>query len=168
MAGSMSLVALAHALQQSRAGTAIRESSWMFAILIVVHVLALMVAGGSICYFDLRLLGLGLKRTPVSEAAARLLPWTWGGFAVMFATGALLVWSEAEKLYGNIFFRMKVAFLLAAGLNVLIFHTTVFRRVAAWDSDLVTPLQARAAGALSLSLWFGILAAGRAIGYSIN
>ena len=164
----MSLFALAHAVQVSNIGTAIRESLWLFSILIITHVLALMVAGGTVFYFDLRLLGVGLKRAPVSEVAAQLLPWTWGGFAVMFVTGGLLVWSEAERLYGNVFFRMKVVFLLLAGLNVLLFHTIVFRRVATWDRAPVAPLQARLAGGVSLALWFGMIAAGRAIGYSIN
>jgi hypothetical protein len=58
--------------------------------------------------------------------------------------------------------------LLLAGLNVLVFHLTVYRGVTAWDRATVTPLRARMAGGLSLALWFGLIAAGRAIGYSLD
>jgi hypothetical protein len=61
-----------------------------------------------------------------------------------------------------------VVLLLLAGLNVLVFHLTVYRGVSAWDRVSVPPLRARMAGALSLALWFGLIAAGRAIGYSLD
>ena len=86
----------------------------------------------------------------------------------MFISGALLVVIEAGRLYTNVFFRIKVAALLLAGVNVLIFNLTVYRTVEAWDRAPITPLQARVAGALSLALWFCIMAAGRALGYSLD
>jgi hypothetical protein len=80
----------------------------------------------------------------------------------------MLVTIEAGRLYSNIFFRMKILLLILAGLNVLVFHMTVYRSVPAWDQAQVTPLRARMAGGLSLLLWFCILSCGRAIGYSLN
>jgi hypothetical protein len=164
----VSLLEIAQGIEHSHIGTAIRESMWAFPILNLVHLLGLMVAAGTIVYWDLRLLGLGLRRSTVSELGRQFLPWTWGGFSVMFVSGALLAWSEAGRLYSNFFFRTKVLFLLLAGLNVLIFHLTVYRSVSAWDRAPVTPLPARIAGAVSLALWFGLIAAGRAIGYSLD
>ena len=93
---------------------------------------------------------------------------TWGGFGVMFVSGSLLAVIEAGRLYTNVFFRIKVAALLLAGLNVLIFNLTVYRTVESWDRAPLTPLQARVAGAFSLALWFCIMAAGRALGYSLD
>jgi hypothetical protein len=165
---AMTLLHAAQVLQDSALGTTIRESNWWYPVLNVVHVLALMVAAGSIMFFDLRLLGVGLTRTPVSEAAARLLPWTWRGFAVMALTGCLLISSEAERLYFNTAFRVKVVCLILAGLNVLLFHFTVFRSVAQWDRATVAPARARMAGAFSLLLWMTMLAAGRMIGYTLD
>ena len=141
---------------------------WAFSLLNLVHLLGLTVAAGTIVYWDLRLLGFGLRRSAVSEVGRQLLPWTWGGFSVMFVSGALLAWSEAGRLYSNVFFRMKMLLLLLAGMNVLIFHLTVYRSVSDWDHGPVTPLRARIAGALSLALWFGLIACGRAIGYSLD
>jgi hypothetical protein len=163
----MSLLRLAQILEGTAVGTAIRLGQWMYPLLIVTHVLALMMASGSILFWDLRLLGLGLKRTPVS-VVARLLPWTWGGFTVMFVTGFLLICSEATRLYSNTAFRVKVVCLILAGLNVLLFHTTVFRKVSDWDRAPVTPARARMAGAVSIILWLSILASGRMIGYTLD
>lgn len=164
----MSLLQVAQGIESSHIGTAIRQSLWAFPLLNLVHLLGLTVAAGTIVYWDLRLLGLGLKRSAVSELGRELLPWTWGGFAVMFVSGLLLAWCEAGRLYGNVFFRMKMLLLLLGGLNVLIFHLTIYRGVSAWDTAPVTPLGARIAGGLSLALWFGLIACGRAIGYSLD
>jgi hypothetical protein len=164
----VSLLQIAQEIEHSHIGTAIRESMWAFPILNLMHLLGLMVAAGTIVYWDLRLLGMGLRGTAVSEVGRQLLPWTWGGFIVMFISGSLLTWCEAGRLYSNIFFRLKVLFLLLAGLNVLIFHLTVYRGVAAWDRAPVTPLRARVAGAFSLFFWLALIAAGRAIGYSLD
>lgn len=147
---------------------AMRQSNYWFPALNFVHLLGLLVAAGTIVFWDLRLLGVGLRRAPVSQVGKSLLPWTWSGFGVMFLSGSLLVVMEASRLYFDIFFRFKVAFLILAGLNVLVFHSTVYRRVDEWDLAPKAPLQARVAGGLSLLLWFGILAMGRAIGYSLD
>ena len=51
--------------------------------------------------------------------------------------------------------------LAFAGLNALVFHSTVYRKVDQWDREEVTPLRARLAGALGILLWFTVIAAGR-------
>ena len=56
--------------------------------------------------------------------------------------------------------------LLLAGLNVWIFHSRVYPKVATWDVDGVPPRAARVAGALSLVLWIGIVVSGRMIAYN--
>jgi hypothetical protein len=60
---------------------------------------------------------------------------------------------------------MKLVLLALAGLNPLIFHTTIYRSVAAWDSAASTPSRSKAAAVLSLTLWGGIIVSGRAIAY---
>ena len=152
-------------LYDSAIGTDIRESIWVFPIIETVHVLAMALLAGTIAIFDLRLLGLTLKREPVSRLASQILPLTWTGFAVMFVSGFLLFWSEAAKSYANPAFRIKLLLLALAGLNPLIFHFTIYRSVTEWNARIVTPLRARLAAASSLTLWAGIICAGRAIAY---
>jgi hypothetical protein len=55
--------------------------------------------------------------------------------------------------------------ILVAGINALVFHSVAYQSVGKWDNDPVGPLSARAAGLISILLWFGIVAAGRWIAY---
>jgi hypothetical protein len=159
------LLGLFEWLNNSPLGAGIRASTWWYPILELVHSLGIIILLGSIWTLDLRLLGLGVRSRRVSEVAGRLLPWTWAGFAVQSTSGVLLSISEAERLYYIPYFWLKLALLLLAGLNALLFHTGVYRSVATWDDALVTPGRARLAGAVSLGLWMLVIGAGRAIGY---
>src|SRR5712692_4031465 len=122
----MHLLEFCQWLENTPLGVEIREGQWWFSVLNGAHLLGMAVAFGTVAVVDLRLLGKGIRRAPVSEVAESLLPWTWSGFAVMAVSGVLLVVSEAAKLYGNLFFRIKLVLLVAAGINVLIFHRTVY------------------------------------------
>ena len=62
---------------------------------------------------------------------------------------------------------MKMILLVLAGVNVWIFNVTVGRTVAEWDRDLEPPRRAKIAAIVSIVLWIAIVAAGRAIAYSI-
>ena len=152
-------------LYDSPIGTAIRESIWLFPIIETVHVLSITLLVGTVAILDLRLLGVILKREPVSDIAGQILPLTWCGFAVSFVSGFLLFWAEAAKSYSNPAFRLKLLLLAPAGLNPFVFHATIYRQVTAWNEAPVTPLRARMAALLSLTLWSGIIIAGRAIAY---
>ncbi len=153
-------------LEQTSVGSAVRESLWLFPAIETFHLFGIILLVGSTVAFDVRLLALAMREQPVSKLAARLLPWAWSGFAVQVATGALLFASEATKCYGNPAFRIKMLLLLLAGVNALVFHVTAYRKVAAWDNSLAAPLGAKFAGGCSILLWFGIVAAGRWIGFT--
>jgi hypothetical protein len=131
-----------------------------------VHVLTLCMFVGLAAMIDLRLLGVTMRRVPVSEVAHRLLPWTVAAFAVMVISGVLLVYATPVRSYQSIFFRFKMVMLLLAGLNVWVFHSGIYRRVADWDLDPVPPRSARVAGTLSLILWALIVLSGRMIAYN--
>ena len=145
--------------------TAIRESPYWFPIIEGVHTLGITAVVGTIAVLDLRLLGVVLKQEPVSRVARQVLPWTWIGFGVMFVTGLLLSIAEAQTNYFNWAFRIKLILLLLVGLNPLIFHLGVYRKVSSWDLARVTPFRARMAAVCSLTLWAGIVVAGRLIAY---
>jgi hypothetical protein len=152
-------------LQQTYVGASVRESLWLFPAIETVHLLGMAVLIVTITVFDLRLLGLVLRREPVSPLGRRLLPWTWGAFAIQVITGSILYSSEAVKLYNNPAFRLKLLLILFVGLQALIFHWTAYRNVERWDQRLEVPVAAKVAGCLSLFLWVGIVTAGRFIGF---
>lgn len=156
---------LCQLLYDSRIGTAIRESDYAFSIFESIHVLGVTLLAGTIAILDLRMLGVILRPIPVTRVARTVLPLTWSGFGVMFSSGFLLFWAEAAKNYTNPAFRIKLLLLALAGLNPLIFHTTVYRSVHEWETDERSPWRARAAAMASLTLWGGVIVAGRAIAY---
>jgi hypothetical protein len=152
-------------LQDLNLPTQIRESVWMFPTIETVHVFALVLVVGSIMTVDLRLLGLANKERRFSEVAAEMLPWTWTAFAVAALAGMMMFSSKALTYYGNIPFRLKMACLLLAGINMLLFHWLGARRLASWDHQR-PPWSAKVAGGASLLLWTAIVAAGRWIGFT--
>jgi len=120
---------------------------------------------GTISVLDLRLLGWAARQRQVSQLATKLIPWAWAGFCVQVVTGVLLFSSEAVKIYGNPAFRLKMLLLLLAGVQALIFQTTVSQRLPVWDQRPSLPLAAKFIGLSSILLWIGIVAAGRFIGF---
>jgi hypothetical protein len=122
---------------------------------------------GTAAMLDLRLLGLTMQKVRVSELMARLLPWTGAGLLVMLISGALLFYASPLLRYQNIFFRAKMFALVLAGVNVWVFHKTVYRRVAEWDLDPIPPRSARMTGGVSLLLWAFLIIMGRMIPYQV-
>jgi uncharacterized protein DUF6644 len=152
-------------LEHTPVGTHVRESLWLFPTIETLHLFGIVLLVGSTSFFDLRLLGLAMKEQPVSRIVGRLQPFVWAGFLVQVTTGFLLFSSEATKMYANDAFRLKMLMIVVAGLNAGIFHFTGYRSVEKWGNTPVTPIGAKAAGALSILLWFGIVAAGRWIAF---
>jgi hypothetical protein len=153
-------------LQDTPGSVFIRESTLFYPLVETTHVLTLCLFLGLIALWDLRLVGVGLRGIPVSQVSARLLPWALFGFVVMAISGSLLFYSGPLKAAGNIFFRIKVAMIVLTGLNALLFHLTIEKRVATWDNDPVPPAKARLAGVLSLVLWSGVVICGRMQAYN--
>ena len=162
----MSLLPFCEWLASTEWSIALHESLYMYPLVESVHVLTLCLFVGVTILMDLRLLGLALRRVPVSEITGRLLPWIRVGFVIMSATGLLLFFAIPVRSYQNVFFRLKVIALILAGLNAWTFHWTVHRRVKEWDTDRVVPRRARFAGAASLVLWTVVVVCGRMIAYN--
>jgi hypothetical protein len=154
-------------MQNSDVGTGIRESYWTFPVIETTHVLALAISVGLLIWFDLRLLGLGMKHQPISFIHKQVMPWAIIGFIVMSVSGIFLFWSEAEKCYRSGFFRAKVAFLFLAAFNAMIFELKTKKTIEEWDKHPIPPLKARMAGWLSIISWAAVIIAGRATAYNL-
>jgi hypothetical protein len=159
---------LLQALENTSVATAIREGSVLFPWIECVHVLALTLVIGSIAVVDLRLIGVTSRDRGVSYVTATVLPITWTAFVCAFLTGVLMFSSNASTYGSNIYFRIKMALIVLAGINMGVYHLAVNRGVEGWGTAATTPTRARVAGAVSLCLWLGIVAAGRWIGFTIN
>ena len=143
-------------------GTAIRETTWAFAVIESVHLLALAVIGGAVLLVDLRLLGLGLRHQRINDLASDAWPWLTRSLAVMLVTGIGLFLSEPTKCYYSPAFWLKMETLAVA----LIFTFTIRTRVTRSESVRNTARRQVLVGALSMALWFTVAASGRWIGFS--
>jgi hypothetical protein len=141
----------------------LREGYYAFPVIETIHILGLGFSVGIIAWVDLRLLGIAMRRRPVVDIIKQLEPVAIAGFVVMFVSGILLLLSEPLKCYTTLAFRLKVFMLLLAGLNVWYFHARIGSDWEHWDRQV--PWRARIVGVLSLSLWLGIVVAGRWTAY---
>ena len=153
-------------LGQTPWSVALLESLWVWPLVESTHVLTLALFAGTAIMLDLRLTGLAFRGMRVSAFVDRLLPWTRAAFGVMAVTGLLLFYSDPLKYYHNLFFRVKVVFLLVAAVNIGYFHTRTHRTIRDWDDWPVPPRPVRLAGAVSLLAWSSIVVSGRLVAYN--
>jgi hypothetical protein len=147
-------------LGHTHIGVLMRDSTWGFALVEMAHLLALAGLGGTILIIDLRLLGFGVWRQPVSRIAKELTPLLWGSLAVMLVSGVLLLASGPVRYYHNPAFRIKMLLLTIA----IGFYLTLHRRIIRSQAHDSTSFWTKAAAVVSLALWLGVGLAGRAIG----
>ena len=137
------------------------KTAWGWPLAESVHFMGLCLLAGSIFLFDLRLLGVG-RRIPIG-ALHKLIPWGLVGFALTIASGILFVLTEPDQYIYNPAFHLKVFFMIAAGINAGIFYLTTFRAATAPGAPEDAPRLAKIIAVASLSLWIGVIVAGRLI-----
>jgi hypothetical protein len=156
----MSLHSWFIALGHSSLGHAMQTSKWDFALVEMVHLLALALLGGAVLVVDLRLLGIVLKGESSRLIGRDLSRVLIGSLIAMILTGIGLVSEEAGKCYFSPAFRWKMALLAAA----VLFYFTLHRRALLRTDHEGPTLWSRTAAIISLTLWLGVGIAGRAIG----
>jgi len=155
-------------LQGTPIAVAIRENEILFPWIESFHVLAIVLVVGTISIVDLRLIGLASRNRAVTVVMRDVLPYTWTAFAVAAVTGSLLFSTNALKYAHNFYFQAKMALLLLAGCNMVIFHLVGTREIARWGTAERTPVVAKAAGGISLLAWIAVVACGRWIGFTLH
>ena len=163
----MTLLQICEWLESTRLAELVTQSLYGFQILVAIHLLGLGLSVGMVVWFDLRLLGKVLTATPVSQVYRRLAPWMMTGFVLMFTSGATIFVGFASAAYSNPYFRIKLATIALAGLNAAVFHFSTQKRLAGWDAWTHPPAGARAAGAISILSWIGVVLAGRMMSYTM-
>jgi len=140
---------------------AIRDSQQAMPVVQSVHLAALTLLLATILVLNLRLAGLAMSDAPLSWLARQLRPWTLGGLAIVALSGMLMFIGTPAKYLASNPFRFK---MLALGLAALC-HFGVLRRVFTVEpSSRPQALNLILAG-LSLTLWFAVGWAGRAIAF---
>jgi hypothetical protein len=139
----------------------IRDSKYGMPAVQSFHLMGLTILLATVLVLDLRLAGLGLRDCGLSWLARQFKPWTLGAFAVVISSGLLMFFATPGKYIGSNPFRLKMVLLCFA----LLFHFGVLRRFTATDSPARPRPVDVIVACLSLTLWFGVGWAGRAIAF---
>ena len=146
-------------LQATALSQTIVGRTWIWPVAETIHFVGLTLVIGIAGFFDLRLLGF-FSRASV-KAVRELMGFAMFGFVLNLTTGLIFLIGHPEQYVHNRSWWFKVAFLGIAGLNALVFETTVGKRIGELPAGADTPPAAKAVGAISLIAWLGVLYWGR-------
>lgn len=150
-------------LEATRISTTMRNMTWLWPACESIHFIGLALLIGGAGYFDLRLLGF-MKRVPVPAAKA-FMPWAISGFAMNFVTGTAFFVMAPHMYVPSAAWWAKVFFIVVAGLNAMLFETTLGTRVMLLGPNENTPTSFKIVGGVSLFAWFAVLFFGRMLPY---
>jgi hypothetical protein len=152
------------ALELTSLAAALRDSPRLFGLVETLHLIAMASIVGAAFIVDLRLLGVS-RNMSVRALLRHALPFSLAGFLVAVPTGLVMFTAHASDYLTHPAFPIKLALILAAGVNAGVFHTGVGQASAAWDTGAAPPVGARIAGALSLAFWIAVVVCGRLLQY---
>ncbi|MFC5410811.1 DUF6644 family protein [Larkinella bovis] len=150
-------------IENSTLASTIRQATWLYPGLEIVHLIGIVLLVGGAFAFDLRLLGFS-RTIPVADLATHVLPWSRRGLLLVVPSGILLFTTNAESLGNDPMFGLKLVLIAVAGINVAIFHRITFQSPADWRAGHI-PIGAKAAAVCSLVVWLATIACGRLLAY---
>ncbi len=136
------------------------ESIWPTPIIQNIHLVAIAVFAGSVLVVDLRMLGRGLRETPLADLARAVEPWLIGSFVVLVLSGIPQMTSTALKQYYSPFFWWKMQAVLIG----VIWTVTVRRRIAMRPEAELGPVLPKVVAVVSIAIWTSVTIGARLIG----
>jgi len=139
----------------------IRDSSFGMPAVQSVHLVGLTVLLAAIVVLNLRLSGLSMMDWSLPAVERQLRPWARGATTLVLASGAVMFLGNPPKYLANAAFLFKMASLALA----MLCQFGLFRRFFKSEPEVrPRPMNLLVAG-LSLTLWFAVGWAGRAIAF---
>jgi hypothetical protein len=143
-----------------------QDHSWVVPTSQSIHILAVSIVFGSACMINLRLLGVGRSGRSVSQLSNTVVPWMWGGLAVLLLTGIVQIITEPVRQFVTPMFWAKMMMIVVVGVMTALYARAVRRNAPAWDASASRPWTAKVFALLSTLLWLAIIVCGRFIGYT--
>jgi hypothetical protein len=152
-------------IEKSPLSASIQNVGWIIPVSQIVHILGLAAILFSALSIDLRILGVGGRRTSVPGMTAHFLPWIWSAVALMATTGAILIIGEPRRDLLNPAFQTKMLLLVCALLATLGIQRMVQGASPLGAAGGRPGWPVRILAVFSLALWFSIAVCGRLIAY---
>jgi hypothetical protein len=147
-------------MEQSAVGVCVSQSDSGYYVMLAFHAMGLAMVVGIVVMLDLWVLGLmrGIK----AQAAAGLIRFAWVGLAINALSGFALFFSEANKAYYSVSFRIKITLMLLGVVSTLVLNKTVFQPALVGGAP---SRHARTQAGLSICLWLSVIVVGRLMSY---
>jgi hypothetical protein len=139
----------------------IRDSSFGMPALQSVHLVGLTILLAAILVLNLRLVGLSMVDWSLPSLVRQLKPWSIGALTMVVASGIVMFLGNPEKYLASYPFLFKMTVL---GLAIL-FQFGVLRRLSTMEAGAAPGRRDVVVAGLSLTLWFTVGWAGRAIAF---
>ena len=152
-------------LEATQLAAAMRHSVWLYPIVEIVHIVGFAILVGAVAMFDLRVLGFA-RALPVKALGRHLLPWAMASLALIVPAGLMMFSTNPHEFAANRVFQLKLALIVAAGLNAVLFHAGSYRAAVLWNEGAPAPLMAKAHACASLLIWIAVIACGRLLAYT--
>ena len=139
----------------------IRDSSFGMPAVQSVHLLGLTMLLAAILVLNLRLAGVSMMDWSLPAVERQLRPWAWGGTTLVLASGVVMFLGNPEKYLASVPFQVKMASLALA----MLCQFGLFRRFFRSEPGVRRRSINIVVAGLSLTLWFAVGWAGRAIAF---
>ena len=149
---------LLEAVEGLQAVRLLKSSFYAYPVVNALHIAAIGFLLSSVVLLDLRLLG-AFRSLPARPFVSLLRKVAMAAFAGAVLTGAALFSVRAVEYSGMPVFLAKMALIVAAGLNFLIFL------IVGRNSGNPAGTALRLSAIVSIALWCGVLLCGRFIGF---
>ena len=139
----------------------LRNSKLAIPVIQSFHLFGIVLLLSSMVIINFRLLGIGLRGIRLEVLTREA--WKWGkvGLLLAMTAGFLVFLPDPARYAANKSFLTKMSLLAVA----ILFQFTVYRKVVRAESVAVESRRHVIVPLLSLTLWFGVAWAGRAIAF---
>jgi hypothetical protein len=148
-------------MEQSAVGVCVAQSAAGYYIALAFHALGMGIVVGTMLILDWRV--LGWVRGIAAEATASLVRFAWFGLIMNALSGVALFFSEANKAYYSLAFRIKILLMLLGVVSTIVMNKTVFQPSLA--NHGILPRGAKAQAWVSMALWLSVIIVGRMMSY---
>jgi hypothetical protein len=139
----------------------IRDSSYGMPAVQSVHLVGLTGLLAAILVMNLRLAGVGMLDWSLADVERQLRPWAYGATTLVLMSGVVMFLGNPSKYVASAPFQFKMASLALA----MLCQFGLFRRVFRSEPGVRRRSMNIAVAGLSLTLWFAVGWAGRAIAF---
>lgn len=152
-------------LAETHMSAVIQNVAWIIPTVQTIHIVCVAIVVSATFLVALRVLGVFDRTQPVAALSHRFLPWIWYALVVLLITGSLLIIGEPGRSLLNPAFALKMLMLVTVASLTAVLQRPLATEAGFWEASGHRRVIAKSIAVLSLTLWTGIVFAGRWIAY---